>query len=64
MFDDLPTLSAPLSSELCDELEWYLSTDPEQVTDVCGWWYEWRVVYPRLHRMALDYLTIPGLYQV
>ncbi len=62
MFDDLPTLLAPSSSELRDELDQYLSTDPEQVTDVCCWWYERRVEYPRLHHMALNYLTIPGKY--
>lgn len=62
IFDDLPALSAPKSSELRDELDRYLSTDSEQVMDVCQWWYERRVVYPRLHRMALDYLTIPGKY--
>jgi DNA topoisomerase IA len=62
MFDNLPALSAPSSSELRDELDRYLSTDPEQVTDVCRWWYERRVTYPRLHRMALNYLTIPGKY--
>jgi len=62
MFDDLPALSAPSSSELRDELDRYLSTDPEQVTDVCRWWYEQRAAYPRLHRMALNYLTIPGKY--
>jgi hypothetical protein len=61
MFDDLPSLSAPSSSELRDELDRYLSTDPEQVSDVCAWWYEHRAAYPRLHRMALDYLTIPGV---
>jgi len=62
MFDMLPALSTPSSSDLRDELERYLSTDPEHVTDVCAWWYEQRLVYPRLHRMALDYLTIPGVY--
>jgi hypothetical protein len=60
MFDDLPALTAPSSSELRDELDRYLSTDPEQVMDVCRWWYERRVAYPRLYRMALNYLTIPG----
>jgi hAT family C-terminal dimerisation region len=49
-------------SELCDELERYLSTDPEQVTDVFQWWYERKGIYPRLHHMVLDYLTIPGVY--
>ena len=62
MFDVLPALSAPCSSDLCDELEHYLSTDPEHVTDVCAWWYEQRLVYLCLHCMALDYLTIPGVY--
>ena len=38
------------------------STDPKHVTDVCAWWYEQRLVYPRLHRKALDYLMIPGVY--
>ena len=60
LFDDLPALSAPPKSELRDELDRYLSTDPEHVTDAFAWWYERRSVYPRLHRMALDYLTIPG----
>ena len=31
MFDNLPALSAPSTSELRDELDTYLSTDPEQV---------------------------------
>ena len=62
MFDALPALAAPTSLELRDELERYLSTDPEHVTDVCAWWHEHRLAYSRLHRMALDYLTIPGMY--
>lgn len=62
MFDILPALSAPPPSELRDELDRYLSTDPEHVVDVCAWWHEQRLAYPRLHRMALDYLTIPGTY--
>ena len=65
MFDNLPALSAPSSLELCDELNQYLTTDPEQVAgntgkDVISWWYERWGVYPCLRRMALDYLTIPG----
>jgi hypothetical protein len=42
------------------ELDKYLGTDPEHVTDALAWWYEHKHVYPRLHRMALDYLSIPG----
>ena len=58
-FDHLPALSAPHQSELRDELERYLSTDPEEVADVLLWWFERKHIYPHLHRMALDYLTIP-----
>lgn len=61
IFDNLPSLLAPRLSELRDELERYLSTDPEHVEDVLLWWYERKHLYPRLHRMALDYLTIPGM---
>ena len=50
---------APKPSTLRDELERYLSTDPEDVKDALLWWYERKDVYPRLHRMALDYLSIP-----
>ena len=60
IFDDLPALSAPPKSDLHDELDCYLSTDLEHVTDALAWWYEKWHVYPHLHRMALDYLTIPG----
>ena len=62
MFDDLPTLAAPKSSELHDKLKRYLSTDPEFVPDVLTWWYEHRHVYPCLSRMAMDYLSVPGLF--
>lgn len=62
MFDNLPALVAPAPAELRGELERYLSTDPEHVTDVLEWWYKRKAIYPRLHRMALDYLTIPGVW--
>lgn len=62
IFDDLPALIAPAATELCGELDRYLSTDPEHVTDVLAWWYARRAIYPRLHQMALDYLTIPGVW--
>ena len=38
--------------------------DPKHVTNTLAWWHEKRFVYPRLHRMALDYLTIPGEFDV
>jgi hAT family C-terminal dimerisation region len=46
---------------LRSELDRYLGTDPEHVTDALAWWYGHKHVYPRLHRMALDYLSIPGM---
>jgi hypothetical protein len=60
IFDDLPALTAPKTTELRDELARYLSTDPELVKDVLLWWHEHKATYPRLSQMALDYLTIPG----
>ena len=43
-----------------DEFDRYLSTPPEAVDNPIKWWYERQDVYPRLSRMALDYLAIPG----
>ena len=40
IFDNLPALAAPKPSDLRDELECFLSTDPEYVKDVLAWWYE------------------------
>ena len=59
MFDNLPSISAP-QHELRSELDRYLSTVTESVADPLLWWFEHRHVYPRLSRMALDYLSIPG----
>jgi len=47
IFDELPALSAPPKSDLRDELDRYLSTDPEHVTDALAWWYEKWAVYIR-----------------
>ena len=65
MFDNLPALSADCTLEVRDELDAYLA-DPDVVgggttKEIVAWWYERRGVYPRLHRMALDYFTIPGM---
>jgi hAT family C-terminal dimerisation region len=60
IFDHLPALSAPKTAELRDELERYLSTDPEHVIDVLKWWSERKNMFPCLSQMALDYLSIPG----
>jgi hypothetical protein len=38
IFNELPALSAPKPTELCDEISRYLSMDPEQVKDALLWW--------------------------
>jgi hypothetical protein len=49
-------LAKPKLMRLQDKLAAYLSTDPKYVEDVLTWWYEKRSTYPRLSRMASDYL--------
>ena len=63
IFDNLPSLepSASETMELGDELAKYLSTPRDlNAKDGLRWWYERKHLYPCLHRMALDYLSIPG----
>jgi len=59
IFDNLPDL-AQASSDRRDELDCYLASDVENVTDALMWWYERRAAFPRLSRMAQDYLSILG----
>jgi len=58
MFDTLLKPSTS-SSNMCDEIDRYLTTDTEEADDVLAWWWERRSMYPSLSRMALDYLSIP-----
>jgi len=60
IFDALPALSAPTKAALADELTRYLSAPVEWTLNPLLWWIEKQVVYPRLSRMARDYLCIPG----
>ena len=61
IFDDLPALKPPETKELEDELARYLSTLQDlNVKDGLRWWYDRKHLYPCLHRMAMDYLSIPG----
>jgi len=62
VFNSLPSLAALKAKEFHDELVRYLSTDPEQVADVLLWWTEHKATYPCLPQMALDHLSIPGMY--
>lgn len=46
---------------LKDELDTFLDLPCEDVDgDPLGWWSKNRIKYPRLSRMALDYLCAPG----
>lgn len=61
VFDELPAFAAPQPSDLRDELERYLNSDPEHVADVLAWWFKRQHTYPALARMAMDYHLIPGV---
>ncbi len=46
-----------------DELDHYLNTEANhKVKNPLRWWHENAFIYPCLSRMALDCLTIPGLF--
>jgi hypothetical protein len=59
IFDNLPSLVRAPDTER-DELDRYLNTETEMVTDALKWWLEKSTVFPHLSRMALDFLSIPG----
>ena len=59
IFDNIPALLAPKASDLRGELKRYLSMDLEDVMDALLWWYERKHIYPCLHCMAFNYLSIP-----
>lgn len=49
------------TSDAVDELEAYLVEPCKNIDgDVLKWWYDQRITYPRLSRMARDYLSAPG----
>lgn len=59
MFDNIPFVG-DLAAEEGDELKRYLAGEAVPVSDPIQWWQDRRKAYPRLSRMAIDYLTIPG----
>jgi hypothetical protein len=60
IFDVLPSLAAPKRSQLRDDLDRFLASDPEDVKDPLKYWYEMKSTYPNLAPMALDYHSIPA----
>lgn len=49
-----------MKAALHDEITRYLAAPTERTLDPLKWWVEMKAVYPRLSRMACDYLCIPG----
>ena len=67
--DELDDSESPSSSsneeEFADKLDRYISSGRiKGVKDPIRWWHENQASYPRLSRMAKDYLTIPGQYSL
>lgn len=63
IFYNLPSLAPPKASDLRDELDRYLSTDPEDVDNILAWWYEQHGAYPQLSHMVFYHLTIPDMFK-
>ena len=63
MFNSLPAFLGVLSFTDHDKLTQYLSEDVVSMKpqDTLAWWASKKTVYPHLSRMALDYLSIPGM---
>jgi hypothetical protein len=55
-FGNLSVTTSPRANELQE----YLWHPVENVNDPLKWWVDNKYVYPQLHRMALDYLSIPA----
>lgn len=60
MFDDLDESFGEANDALTDEIAAYLSSGTEKCSDPIRWWKSNARTYPKLHRMAIDYLCIPG----
>ena len=61
IFNALPALST-VSKSLLDELTQFWSSPTELTLDPLRWWADRQVIYPRLSRMARDYLSVPGKF--
>ena len=58
--DVVDLLDIPMEDiEEVNELNDYLLKLLEKVHDPIAWWWDHRMLYPNLSKMALDYLSIP-----
>ena len=58
--DVVDLLDIPMEDiEEVNELDEYLLKLLEKVCDPIAWWWDHQMSYPRLSKMALDYLSIP-----
>ena len=48
-------------TEVCGELNDYLSLPIEKVHDPIGWWWDHKAMYPKLSHMAFDYLSVSDM---
>lgn len=61
MFDVFAHVNLPAASSSRSELDDYLTSAVQEVSDPLKWWYEKRRVFPKLSQMALDFLSVPGM---
>ena len=59
-FRALDEAATTLLRDLAAKLASFVSLPVKNVKDPLKWWYDNHFVYPSLHRMALDYLSIPA----
>ena len=55
-FGNLSVTTCPCESEIQE----YLSLPVENIKNPLKWWEDNKHIYPNLHHMALDYISIPG----
>ena len=60
MADDFGNIFLTPASIVTDELDEYMRQPIENVKDPLQWWTNNKAQYPNLHRMALDYFSVPG----
>lgn len=60
IFADISVVPAATTAHT--ELDDYLTAKIEPTNDPLNWWWHHRTAYPNLSRMALDYLSVPGMF--